>query len=57
MAFERNRWDSLDWDLVDKGTNKMNKGTHIANRTKRKLNGQTKDDLSTLGCSPSEKPH
>ena len=35
----------------------MKKGTHIANRTKRKLNGQTKDDLSTLGCSPSENPH
>ena len=28
MAFERNRWDSSDWDLVDKGTNKTNKGTH-----------------------------
>ena len=30
---------------------------HIANGTKSKLNGQMKDDLSTLGRSPSEKPH
>ena len=29
----------------------------IENGTKSKLNGQTKDDLSTLGRSPSEKPH
>ena len=57
MAFERNRWDSSDQDLVDKGTNKTNKKGHIANGTKSKLNGQMKDDLSTLGRSPSEKPH
>ena len=56
MAFKRNRWDSSEWDSWTKGQMRQIK-EHIINGTKSKLNGQTKDDLSTLGRSPSEKPH